>query len=203
MNEEENVNVERLKDNKKPKGFLKSFFLKLKKIKHIEIILTVFFISIILLIYFSSFSFKTSPSDTKSGGTEQQVLYDDDNYDDLLLNYESQIEGKIKKVVCSLENVGQVNVAVNFNGNVSEVIAYTTKTEFLDDGTKVETKTPVLVTENGKTQPLILETIMPQLSNVIVVASGAKDTKVRLEIIRVIRSLFDLPNLDVEVFVGK
>ena len=63
-----------------------------------------------------------------------------------------------------------------------------------------EIKTPVLVTENGKTNPLILKTIMPEVDKIIVVASGAKNTNVKLEILRAVQAIYSISNI--QIFAG-
>ena len=62
-------------NEEKPKK--KNFLEKIKKIKHLDIILTVLFIAIILLIYFSTFSISKDKPSTQN---EISLTSDFDNY---------------------------------------------------------------------------------------------------------------------------
>ena len=53
-----------------------ALFEKLKKIKHLDIILVVLFIAIILLIYFSSFGKSDAKLDTSYGTTTEDTSFD-------------------------------------------------------------------------------------------------------------------------------
>ena len=112
------------------------------------------------------------------------------------------MENKLCKIIAQLKDVGQVSVAVKLSGQVEYVYAYSTKVETQENGAKVETKTPILVEENNKSTPLILQTIMPKVESVIVVASGAKNTNVKLNILKVVEMLYNLPTSKIEIFVG-
>ena len=71
MNEEIKDIQENKQEKPKKKILFNNLFLKLKKIKHLDKILTVLFIAIILLIYFSSFA-SFGVGDKKENKTEQK-----------------------------------------------------------------------------------------------------------------------------------
>lgn len=166
---------------------------RLKKIKHLDIILVVLFIAIILLIYFSSFG-----KSSKSGTTNYEVTTELTSFD----KYRTSLEHKIKTAVEALENVDHAEVILYFDKGAETVIAYTYETKTLPDGTKLETKSPVLV-QNGKDENVvILQEIMPQPVSVVIVASGAKDTSVKLKILQLVQALFEIKSSKVEIFAG-
>jgi len=170
------------------------FLDKLKKIKHLDIILTALFVSIILLIYFSTNSSKgiTSQSGAQSS-IENMTEFEE---------YSSSLTSKIEEVVSSVKNAGQVKALLNFSDGIKEEIAYTYETKTLSDGNVVETKKPVLTKVNGEEKPIILQKIMPKPTSVIIVASGAKDTNVKLEILRLLQATFNLSSSNIEIFAG-
>ena len=49
---------------------------------------------------------------------------------------------------------------------------------------------------------IILQEIMPKPVSIIIVASGAKNTNVKLEIIRLVQAMFELSTSKIEVFAG-
>lgn len=184
----------------KKTSIIKGFFNKLKGIKHIDIILTILFIAIILLIYFSTFS--NSNVKSAQDAKNSQIVKSTTENSNTLLTYSKEVEDKLYGVISQLNGVGKVKVSVKLQGDVEYVYAYTTKVETLENGTKVETKTPILINENNKSEPLVLQTIMPKVESVVVVATGAKNTNVKLDILRVVELLYNLPSSKIEIFVG-
>ena len=102
----------------------------------------------------------------------------------------------------ALENVDKAEVILYFDKGIETVIAYTYETKTLQDGTKLETKSPVLV-QNGKEQEVVvLQEIMPQPISVIVVAKGARDTNVKLKILQLLQAMFEIKSSNIEIFAG-
>ena len=187
-------------NNSKKFGLITNVLNKIKKIKHLDIILTVLFVAIILLIYFSTFS----SGNNKSNANENtgSIVQNSSKTEDNNFEYSKEIENKLCSVISNLKDVGKVSVAVKLSGQVEYVYAYSIKTEKLENGTSVETKTPILVEENNKSVPLVLQTIMPKVESIVVIASGAKDTNVKLDILKVVEMLYNLPTSKIEIFVG-
>lgn len=184
-------------DKPKKKVLFEGLFVKLKKIKHLDKILTVLFIAIILLIYFSSFSFGTSSNNKSNIG---QAL--EENQTTSLTSYQNVLERKIEETVSAIKNAGNVNAMVNFSQGIETVIAYSTETKHNKDGSSTEIKSPVLITKDGKSEPIILQENMPKPTSIIIVATGAKDTNVKLEILRAIQAMFELNSSNIEIFAG-
>ena len=55
-------------------------------------------------------------------------------------------------------------------------------------------------TNNGDNEPFILETRKPKVVGVMVVAEGAKDSKVKSNIEKAVINLYDIPANKVNVF---
>ena len=69
-------------------------------------------------------------------------------------------------------------------------------------GIKIETKSPVLITNNGQTQTVVLQENMPNPCSVVIVATGASNTNVKLEILRAVQAMFISNSCNIEVFAG-
>ncbi len=176
------------------KNFISPLLDKLRKIKHLDIILIVLFIAIILLIYFSSFL----NTNEKTENNTQQKTY---TTKITLESYEKSLINDLESLISSMSNAGSVKVMLLFEEGIETEIAYIIETKTLSDGTKVETKSPVLIsTDEGQSEPIILQEILPKPISVIVVASGAKDTKVKMEILRLTQAMFSLPASKIEIF---
>ena len=199
MNEVE-VTQKEINKNKMDKPKRKIFeglLTNLKKIKHLDIILTVLFIAIILLIYFSTF-FNSKSSNDKN--TQNQ----DKTYSSsiTLEEYSDKLEHKLEQTLSAIKGAGNISILLTFNKGIETVIAYTTETKTSSDGTVTEIKSPVLITNNGKTVTVILVVLMPTGCCIVVVATGASNTNVKLEILRAVQAMFELPSSSIEIFAG-
>ncbi len=175
------------------KNYFGSFLDKLKKIKHLDIILIVLFIAIILLIYFTSFVDSNEKTENKQESTSISKT--------TLQDYSKDLTDNLVSLISSISGAGNVNVMLYFEEGIRTDIAYIVEIKTLSDGTQVETKSPVLITDDdGQSDTVVLQEIMPSPVSVIVVASGAKDTKVKLEILRLMQAMFNLSTSKIEIF---
>ena len=106
------------KQTKKP---FQNLFNKIKKIKHLDIILTVLFIAIILLIYFSSFSFTQTKENSNSNSNTQQGQAST-TFEEYVLSLTNQIEN----IVSSIKGAGNTKVMLYFEEGIKTEIAYST-----------------------------------------------------------------------------
>lgn len=199
MNEVENTSKESLKNkvDKPKKKIFDGLLSNLKKIKHLDIILTVLFIAIILLIYFSTF-FSTKSTTDKNSSTENKTY----SATITLEEYSDKLERKLESTLSAIKGAGEISVLLTFDKGIETVIAYTTEIETLPNGNKVEIKSPVLITNNGKTETVVLQEIMPTPCSIVIVATGASNTNVKLELLRAVQAMFELPTSSIEIFAG-
>lgn len=179
-------------NNKNKKSF--AFLDKLRRIKHLDIILTVLFVAIILLIYFST----SAPNDTSKDSSKVMSLQTTSEIDEYASILTNQLEG----VISSINGAGQAKVLLYFKEGIKTEIAYKIEDKTLSDGTVVQTKSPILINKQGADEPVILQKIMPKPSSVVVVAPGAKDTNVKLNILRLIEATLKLDASSIEIFAG-
>ncbi len=81
----------------------------------------------------------------------------------------------------------------NVNTNTTTDISRTTSTTS-------QTISPVIINSNGSSGPIIIKEIMPEVKGVIVVAEGAGNVIVRLELIRAVMVALDIGAEDIEIF---
>ena len=112
------------------------------------------------------------------------------------------MEDKLSKVLSNVSGAGKVSVMLTLESG-SEIIVAKTKEERTNTSSNSTSVTvvesPVIV---GK-EPLILMEILPKIKGVIVVAQGANDVAVRLELLRAVQALIDVDSNKIEIFVGK
>lgn len=170
------------------------FFKKLKNIKHIEIYIAIIFIVILIAIYFVDFNKSSGTSTTTASAS--YTAYEYANY----------VEDKLEKVLSNIKNAGKVSVMVSIESG-SEIIYATTseeKTNTVSSGsTSTVVSEPVIVTNKGNSQPIIIKEYMPKINGVIVVAEGANNISVRLELLKAVEAILNVPTTNIEILVGK
>jgi len=170
-----------------------NFLARLKRIKNIEIYAAVAVIGVMVLIFFSSIGGSTNRSRDNTP-TLNQVEH----------NFVREMEQKLVAVLSNVRGAGRVNAMVTAVGSATLEIAYNidekTVTQNGSGGSSTSTttvvKTPVLI--NGR-DALVLMEIKPQLKGVVIVATGAHDPAVRLNLLRAVQALVADPRVNVEV----
>lgn len=195
---------EEIKRDESPKkeNFLSKITDKLKRIKHLDIILTVLFIAIILLIYFSTTGlFSSKGKETSKTATEN---ISSSSSEALTMDtLTSQLSSNLESLICGLSGVTTAKVMLYYDEDISYDIAYTQETKTTSDGAKIETKSPVLIDVDGTKKPIILSKNIPKPKSIVVVAGGAKNASVKLEILRLIQAMFEISSSKIEIFAGK
>ena len=160
-------------------GKIKEFFAKLKSIKNIELYAALVLAAVVVvLVMFSPISQqKTLQNDTASQ------------------SYIEQMENKLITVLGNIEGCGKVSVAISYSTDGKKVYAYESTTK--QEG-NVILETSTLITVKG--EPLLIETLTPQILGVVVVADGASDPLVRYKIRQAVVTLLDIDSCCVQVF---
>lgn len=128
---------------------------------------------------------------------------------------EAEMERKLKNTLESIKGVGKVQVMVYFKGGEEQVPAINindstslTEEKDTDGGTRKitqenEGRTVVMMnTENG-TEPFVLKKENPEVTGVFIVAEGANDNLIKLQIQQAVVKLFGLNENQVTVYPMK
>jgi len=187
-------------------GFLKKAAEKLKGLKNVEIVIALLFVAVVLSVYASNFN-RASPSVPDSDGQAnrgvQWVGQD---------GYEDQQELKLQKKLSTIKGVGKVEVMITYKSSKEIVTAMnTTQSETVTEeqdssgGTRrvsqrdINSQT-VTIGEAGNAQPLVIKEMEPEIKGVIVIAEGARDVRVKLDLIRAVQTALGVSAQQVEVF---
>ncbi len=203
MNETENItaNGEASEPNGK-KGLL-SRFMKLdikKKIQYLAILLVII---VILTIYFAS-----------SGGIAKQQ---EDNtsqaavQENAAVQQSASIEQQLKYTLSQIEGAGQVEVMITYESSSEIVPAVSvdkqtsTTTDSSDSGsstTNTENTQSEVVTIGGSggNNALVLKEKSPEIRGVIVVAEGADNIAVKLNLLSAVQTLLNVSPDQVDVY---
>ena len=181
---------------RQPAGDKPSIFARIKKIKHIEIYAAAAVIAVMVLIFFSSIG----GGGAKSSGTSQNLTVSEDAF-------VQDMESKLVKTLSQVKGAGNVTAMVTAVGSSTLDIAYNIdeKTITQNGGTSVSTttttvtKTPLLV--GG--QPFVLGETKPQLKGIVIVAGGANDVGVRLNLLLAVETLVADNTVKIEILAHK
>lgn len=168
---------------------------KIKNVKHIEIYLLCIFAIILIVIYSSTIKTKSTTETTNADFTSQE--------------YSLYLENKLADILSNITGVGTVKVMITLDGGMkydyaTESEEITTSNEVGGNTTTKTTKNEevVIVTINGKATPLIIKESYPDVCGVVVVASGASNAQVKLNIMKAVKTLLNVKDESVQILVG-
>lgn len=188
----EYIYMDTIQDNRKGGlNKLNAWIAKVRKIKNIEIVVAVILLAIILIVYTGYTGAKAKRDKSVNTAAEKS----------------DSLEQKMEKILSEISGAGKVSVMITYKGSVEYVTANTSNvnTNTTTDisrttSTTSQTISPVIINSNGSSGPIIVKEIMPEVKGVIVVAEGAGNVIVRLELIRAVMVALDIGAEDIEIF---
>lgn len=176
---------------------MKNLWEKIKRIKHWEIYAAVIVVVIMLGIYLSS----TRNSKNQIETTEQITTITNTEH-----TYANQLENKLQSVLSCIAGAGRVSVMVMTEGEGTAELAYDvqekTITQTGANAQEVTTTTTdkTVVMKNGS--PMVLWTNPPKILGIVVVATGANDVAVRLNLLHAVQTLIGENNTPIQILSG-
>ena len=162
---------------------LNEFTEKIKKIKGIEFIIVGIIGVLIIFLLFSDGSFSVSSKNDKALSIDEYV---------------SSLENRLESTLSQVSGAGKVKVAITVEGGKKTVIA--TDVTTIKDGSQLQiTETPVLV--GGKV--VVLSEKYPEITGVIIVASGADNLFVKMDLLTAATTLLSVDETKVQILKGK
>ena len=121
------------------------------------------------------------------------------------------LETRLQEVLSCIRGAGRVDVMITYDTGPEIVPAMTTNvnstgSESSEDGRSsssqqsTESTQPATVSGSDGNEPIVLKEIEPVVRGVIVVAEGAADVTVKLDLQRAVRAVLDIPLSKIEVF---
>ncbi len=176
----------------------KSNFLSLLKNKQVKTILIVLFFGLFALIILNS-SFGAEI--TNVNGSNSSLNYVSS------LDYCEKLENKLVEVLSNIKGAGNVKVMVtvesgpklNFASNVDQRNNTTTSGgNTTSNSTFVEE--PIILNSSSGYAPLVVSEDSPKIQGVVVVASGAKDVGVKLNLLQAVMALLDVSSNNIQIY---
>lgn len=122
------------------------------------------------------------------------------------LEYIGTIEKKLSEVLSAISGAGKTQIMISIDSSPILNVATNNeeKTVTTSSGsTTTTTSEPIIITANGKSQPLVLGETLPEIKGVIVVSSGASDVRVKLDIVNAVRTVLGISSEKIDVFIGE
>ena len=169
---------------------------KIKRVKHLDIVLAVAVVGLALIFVLSSFG-----GETKTVANDESVEY-------------LSLESRVCEVLSEIKGAGKVKVMINF-ADSGEIVTATTSNTSEDKTTdkstsgnrttesKTDVTSPVIIEKNGEDSPLIVKEIAPKVLGVVVVAEGADKANVRINLLQAVQTLLRVEADKVEIFTMK
>lgn len=180
------------------------------KNKQINNIIIIILMGILLIIAASFFKSNTSSStfannnkNNNQASASESSSNDSDDSEDIA--YENEQENKLKTLLESIQGVGNTSVMIYFSTGEEQVPAYNENNsssvinETDNSGGKRTTTqnnsgSSIVLENNGdKTQPFILKKYKPKVTGILIVAEGADNSDVKLNITNAVSEFFDVP----------
>ncbi len=165
---------------------------RIKKVKHIELYIAVALAVIIAVIYFSSLTAK--PKNKVENGKIDNVSSNFSTSGE----YIDYLENKLENVITKVKGAGNVEVVVTLEKGFEYIYLTEEETRHTSNGTVITTSSVVLV--NG--QPVIKEEIYPVVKGIVVIAGGAKDISVKMDILSIIQTVIEIDNSKINIYSG-
>ena len=169
---------------------LNKIWIKIKSVKHIEIIIAVVVALLVCLIYFSFFGGSKKNDDKISQNSTDEYS--------TITEYVDMLENKLCNVLSKISGVGNVNVIITVQSGFSYEYATDTETKTSVSGsteTTITTQTVILVSG----EPLISREIYPTIKGVVVVAEGAENIAVKLNILTAVETVLDVDENNITI----
>ncbi len=170
---------------------------KIFNVKGVKILLPLL---IILIMGVMLFSFDGTSSAKSTIVTNENIGYTSS------LEYIGTIEKKLSDVLSAISGAGKTQIMISIDSSPILNVATNNeeKTVTTSSGyTTTTTNEPIIITANGKSEPMVLGETLPEIKGVIVVSSGAKDVRVKLDIINAVRTVLGISSEKIDVFIGE
>lgn len=179
------------------KAKFKEFVLKVKNIKHIEIIIGVVAVLLMIVIY-------TGISSNKTDKNTQKAIVQSVSSGETKI----ELEKRFSEILSNIDGVGKTEVMITYKTTAEKITANTTTTNNNTSSTTGGsnnsstniTQSPVIVNNNGKSEPYITKEIMPEVKGVIIVAEGANNPITKLAIMRAAQTALQINASNIEIF---
>lgn len=163
--------------------------------KTIKIVFLVIILCVVAVLYFN-ISYMDKPKENKVSKFNYITS----------LEYAELLEIKLENLLSKIRGAKDAKVMVYLDGSLELILAEKVdeKTNSTSSGgssnSYVTTISEPIILASGT--PLVITEKLPKIKGVVVVCKGASDVMVKMDIIAAVRTVFDIPHANIEVFAG-
>lgn len=179
------------------KDWFQKLITKMKNNRKFEFLVYGGVIAVILVIYFTStYPRNTNPSERIAVASNQNDSFG-----------EQQVEERLEQTLSTIRGVGNVEVMITYATGPEIVPAMNTDVQ--ENSTQNSTGTtaslsestrPATVSRSGVNEPIVLTERQPTIRGVIIVAEGAEDISVQMDLERAAKTVLGVPLDCIQVF---
>lgn len=166
--------------------------LKLENNKKIKWVIYVLLIFAVLVIFISSIG-----SSVRVSGQPDSTSKPAEN--DELQAYTEKLESRLESILAGMSGVGRVRVMITFDGTEETVLASDEQSSENESGTSKSKRPSMLSTSSGE-EAIVLKELLPKVCGVVVVAEGARDVAVNMDIVSAVSTVLGIKQSNVQVF---
>ena len=167
---------------------------KFTGLKNGKILISVLLVVFIVIIFAGSFKTKNKSNNVVSNVNLKSVEYCE------------LVENRLCNVLRQMKGIGNVNVFLMVEEGPTIKYLEESKQENITQGetinSSIETSV-VLVKDGTVTNPVVVVELLPKITGVLIVASGAKDIKLKNTLINAVSAILNINVSKVEVLEGK
>ena len=123
------------------------------------------------------------------------------------LEYCEKLELKLVEVLKNIDGVGNISVMVTVESSPEIKIASNSdeKTNTVSNSagtttTSTSLQKPIIINSSGEGSAMVLYEISPRVTGVVVVADGAKDIRVKMDLFNAIQALLGVSNNNIQIY---
>ncbi len=109
------------------------------------------------------------------------------------------LEEKLCYALSAIKGVGDVRVLISYDTS-EEIVPAMTIDEQQSDSSSSRSEEPVTVGAGGDEQAMVLMVRSATVRGAIIIAEGAEDVSVRMDLLRAAQAILDVPSSKIEVF---
>lgn len=113
--------------------------------------------------------------------------------------YTERLESRLESILAGMSGVGRVRVMITFDGTEESILASDEQSSESESGTSKSKRPSMLSTASGE-EAIVLKELLPKVCGVVVVAEGARNVSVNMDIVSAVSTVLGIKQSNVQVF---
>lgn len=168
--------------------------LKLENNKKIKWVIYALLVVAVIVIFVSSID-----NSIRVSGNLDSNIKSSDNDNNELQAYTEKLESRLELILAGIKGVGRVRVMLTFDGTEETILASDEQSSESENGISKSKKPSILSTSSGE-EAIVLKELLPKVCGVVVVAEGASDVAVKMDIVSAVSTVLGIKQSNVQVF---